>query len=46
MKSLKNLPINLKHYKPFFWFNSNSRLNILDKNTLIRINGISHYKFK
>jgi len=46
MRSLKSLSINLKNYKPFYWFNSESRLNILNKDTLIRINGITHYKFK
>jgi len=46
MTSLKNLPINLKHYKPFYYFNTNSKLNILNKDTLIKINGISYYKIK
>ena len=46
MKTLKNLSINLKHYRPFYYFNSESRLNILNKDTMIKINGITHYKFK
>ena len=46
MRSLKNLSINLKNYKPFYYFNTESRLNKLDKSTMIKINNITHYKFK
>jgi len=46
MRSLKNLSINLKNYKPFYYFNSESRLNKLDKSTMIKINNITHYKIK
>ena len=46
MRSLKSLSINLKNYKPFYYFNSESRLNKLDKSTMIKINNITHYKFK
>jgi hypothetical protein len=31
--------INLKNYKPFYYFNTESRLNILDKDTMIKVNG-------
>lgn len=37
--------INLKNYKPFYYFNTESRLNILDKSTMIKVNGITHYIF-
>jgi hypothetical protein len=32
--------INLKNYKPFYYFNTESRLNILDKDTMIKVNGL------
>lgn len=35
-----------KNYKPFYYFNTESRLNILDKSTAIKINNITHYKVK
>jgi hypothetical protein len=38
--------INLSHYRPFYYFNTPSRLNILDKATLIKVNGQSFYKIK
>ena len=37
--------INLKNYKPFYYFNTESRLNKLDKDTMIKVNGITHYIF-
>jgi hypothetical protein len=37
--------INLKNYKPFYYFNTESRLNILDKSTMIKVNGVTHYIF-
>ena len=37
--------INLKNYKPFYYFNTESRLNKLDKDTMIKINGVIHYIF-
>lgn len=46
MKSIKTLSINLKNYRPFYYFNSESRLNILDKSTMIKINGVTHYSIK
>jgi len=46
MRSLKSLSINLKNYKPFYYFNSESRLNKLDKSTMIKINGVTHYNIK
>jgi hypothetical protein len=44
-KNLFTMP-NLKHYRPFYYFSTPSRLNILDKSTLIRVNGVSYYKIK
>lgn len=38
--------LNLKNFRPFYYFNTDSRLNKLDKSTLIKINGVSHYNFK
>lgn len=38
--------IDLINYRPFYFFNSVSRYNILDKSTLIKVNGISHYRIK
>ena len=38
--------INLKNYRPFYWFNSESRLNKLDKGSMIKVNGVTHYKIK
>ena len=35
--------INTKHYKPFYFFNTESTLNKLDKDTMIKINGVTHY---
>lgn len=46
MRSIKTLSINLKNYKPFYYFNSEARLSKLDKSTMIKINGVTHYKFK
>jgi hypothetical protein len=37
--------INLKNYKPFYYFNTESRLNKLDKDTMIKVNGVTHYIF-
>lgn len=44
-KNLFTMP-NLKNYRPFYYFNSTSRLNLLDKSTLIKVNGVSYYKIK
>ena len=46
MRSLKSLSINLKNYKPFYYFNTESRLNKLDKGTMIKVNNVTHYKIK
>ena len=45
MRSIKTLSINLKNYKPFYYFNSESRLDKLDKSTMIKVNGVTHYIF-
>ena len=37
--------INLKNYKPFYFFNTEARLNKLDKGTMIKVNGVTHYLF-
>ncbi len=38
--------IKLSDYRPFHYFNTESRLNKLDKSTMIKINNITHYKIK
>ncbi len=38
--------IKLSDYRPFYYFNTESRLNKLDKSTMIKINNITHYKIK
>ena len=38
--------IKLSDYRPFYYFNTESRLNKLDKGTMIKINNVTHYKFK
>jgi len=37
--------INLKNYRPFYYFNTEARLNKLDKSTMIKVNGVTHYIF-
>jgi len=37
--------INLKNYKPFYFFNTESRLDKLNKDTMIKVNGVTHYLF-
>lgn len=37
--------INLKNYRPFYYFNTEARLNKLDKSTMIKVNGVTHYLF-
>jgi hypothetical protein len=39
-----NVMPNLKNYRPFYFFTTPARLNMLDKSTLIRVNGVSYYK--
>ena len=46
MKSINTLKSITKNYKPFYYFNTESRLNKLNKDTMIKINGVTHYKFK
>jgi len=40
--------INLKNFRPFYWFNSESRLNKFNKeeNKMIKINGVTYYSIK
>lgn len=35
-----------KNYKPFYYFNTESRLNLLDKSQFIKINNKTYYKIK
>ena len=37
--------INLKNFRPFYYFNTEARLNKLDKSTMIKVNGVTHYIF-
>lgn len=46
IKKYKNMLDSIKNYRPFYYFNTPSRLNLLDKSTLIKINGQSYYKIK
>ena len=36
----------IKDYKPFYYFNTESRLNLLDKSKFIKINNKTYYKIK
>jgi len=38
--------INLKNYRPFYYFNTESRLNLFNKDTMIKVNGVTHYSIK
>ena len=38
--------LKLSNYKPFYYFNTESRLNLLDKSKFIKINGKTYYKIK
>ena len=38
--------LNLYNYKPFYYFNTESRLNLLDKSKSIKINGKTYYSIK
>ena len=38
--------LNLSHYKPFYYFNTEARLNALDKSKSIKINGKTYYSIK
>ena len=40
--------INLKNFKPFYWFNSESRLNKFNKeeNKMTKVNGVTYYSIK
>lgn len=40
--------INLKNFKPFYYFNTESRLKNFNKevNEMIKVNGVTHYRFK
>ena len=44
--STSSQKISLKNYRPFYYFNTESRLNKLDKSSMIKVNGVTHYKFK
>ena len=35
--------INLKNYRPFYYFNTEAKLDKLDKSTMIKVNGVTHY---
>lgn len=40
--------INLNNYRPFYWFNSEARLNKFNKeeNKMIKVNGVTYYSIK
>ena len=38
--------LKLSNYKPFYYFNTESRLNLLDKSKFIKINDKTYYKIK
>ena len=38
--------LKLSNYKPFYYFNTESRLNLLDKSKSIKINDKTYYKIK
>ena len=40
--------INLKNFRPFYWFNSESRLNKFNKeiNKMIKVNGVTYVSIK
>ena len=38
--------IKLSDYRPLYYFNTESRLNKLDKGTMIKVNNVTHYKIK
>ena len=40
--------INLKNFKPFYYFNTESRLKNFNKeeNQMIKVNGVTHYRVK
>jgi len=40
--------INLKNFKPFYYFNTESRLKNFNKevNEMIKVNGVTYYRFK
>ena len=40
--------INLKNFRPFYWFNSEARLKNFNKelNKMIKVNGVTYYSIK
>jgi hypothetical protein len=45
-KIMQNLKSFTKNYKPFYFFNTESKLNLLDKSQSIKINDKTYYKIK
>lgn len=47
MQTLQN-SINLKNYKPFYYFNTENRLKNFNKevNKMIKVNGVTYYSVK
>ena len=45
-KIMQNLKSFTKNYKPFYFFNTESKLNLLDKSKSIKINDKTYYKIK
>jgi hypothetical protein len=41
---MQTLKLITKDYKPFHFFNTESKLNLLDKSKSIKINGKTYYK--
>ena len=40
--------LNLKNFRPFYYFNTESRLKNFNKETtqMIKVNGVTHYRVK
>ena len=40
--------LNLKNFRPFYYFNTDSRLKNFNKETtqMIKVNGVTHYRVK
>ena len=45
-ENMSTLQSITKNYKPFYYFNTESRLNLLDKSKFIKINNKTYYKIK
>lgn len=43
---MNTLKLIIKNYQPFYFFNTESKLNLLDKSKSIKINDKTYYKIK